>query len=89
MSLDNLHGRSKLTKEALIAFVELCNAVVDAVKEAGPQGAPAGPMYAAFMSVGMSLEQFERMMAALVKSGRLRKSGDLYFYVEQQPGDKP
>lgn len=88
MSLDKLHQYSKLTKEALIAFVELCNAVVDAVKEAGPQGAPAGPMYAAFMSVGMNLEQFERMMAALVKSGRLRKSGDLYFYIPQ-PGDKP
>jgi hypothetical protein len=48
----------------------------------GPQGAPAGPMYAAFMSQGMTLEQFERMMDAIVKSGRLRKQGHLYFYVD-------
>lgn len=80
--LDKLHRNTKLSKEALLAYVQLCNAVVDAVKEAGPQGAPAGPMYAAFMSVGMSLEQFERMMDLLVKSGRLRKSGHLYFYVD-------
>lgn len=81
--LDKLHTSSKLTKEALIAFIELCDAVVDAVKEAGPQGAPAGPMYAAFMSYGMSLEQFQRMMDMLVNAGRLRKQGHLYFYVEQ------
>jgi hypothetical protein len=88
MSHDDLHNRSKLTKEALLAFVQLCDAVVDAVKEAGPQGAPAGPMYAAFMSVGMSLEQFERMMDVLVKAGRLRKQGHLYFYAEPQPETK-
>lgn len=83
--MSDLHNRSKLTKEALIAYMELCLAVIDAVKEAGPQGAPAGPMYAAFMSAGMSLEQFQRMMDGIVRSGRLRKSGDLYFYVEAQP----
>lgn len=87
--LDKLHAQSKLNKEALMAFIQLCDAVCDAVKEAGAQGAPAGPMYAAFMSYGMSLEQFERMMNVLVSAGRLRKSGNLYFYVEQPSGDKP
>lgn len=89
MSLDDLHNKSRITKEALLAYVELCNAVVAAVKDAGPGGAPAGPLYAVMMSTGMRLEQFERMMDLIVQSGRLRKSGHLYFYVEQPTGDKP
>jgi len=79
--MSDLYDQSKVRKEHLIAFVELCETVIAAVQEAGPQGAPAGPIYAACMTVGMSLEQFERLMAVIVRSGRLRKSGDLYFYV--------
>ena len=77
-----LHERSKIRKEQLIAFVELCDAVVSTVKETGPQGAPAGSLYAALMSGGATLQQFEQFMSVLVRAGRLRKSGDLYFYSE-------
>lgn len=60
--------------------IELVNdVVVDTVKEAGPTGAPAGPMYLAFAQAGWSLEAFERMMTALVESGRLTKRGHCYF----------
>lgn len=78
---------TRVTANDLLAFVQLCEAVIDAVKEMGPQGAPAGPLYAAVMTVGMSLEQFERLMDTIVRSGRLRKSGHLYFYVDvtQEP----
>lgn len=80
--MSDLHDQSKLRKESLIALVQLCNAIVDAVKEAGPQGAPAGPLYAALMTAGCTLEHFEYLMGVLVSAGRLRKSGDLYFFVK-------
>lgn len=80
---DTLHRTSQLTKQHFLAYLDLIDAVIDAVKQAGPQGAPAGPMYAAMMTGGVTLEQFEKMMALIVTAGRLRKSGDLYFYVEQ------
>jgi hypothetical protein len=54
--------------------------ILDAVKEGGNRGAPGGVLYAALIG-RISLQQFEQMMAALVKMGKLRKSGDLYFWV--------
>jgi hypothetical protein len=89
MSLDDLHNKSRITKEALVAFLQLVEVVIDRVKDAGPQGAPAGPLYATLMSAGMTLQQFEQMMDAIVKSGRLRKSGHLYFYVDVTQETKP
>jgi hypothetical protein len=63
--------------------VRLLCAVADAleqtVKEAGPDGAPAGPLYLACMEHGCTLGQFEGIMGALVDAGRLRKQGHLYF----------
>lgn len=56
-------------------------AIVETVKEAGTQGTPAGPLYAALMTTGMSLEQFEHIMSALVAGKMLRKSGQLYYYI--------
>lgn len=63
-------------REALLAIVDV---TVEAVRAAGPTGAPAGPMYAAMMAHGCTLTQFEGLMSALVRSGRLRQSGNLYF----------
>ena len=64
------------TAKALLA---ICDAIIETVKDSGSLGAPAGPMYAALMAQGFSLEQYEAIMGALVKAGKLRKSGDLYF----------
>ena len=61
------------------AIKAVCDAILDTVRLAGPLGAPAGPIYAALMAQGFSLEQYEAIMGALVKAGKLRKSGDLYF----------
>jgi len=57
----------------------ICAAIVDAVAEAGPIGAPGGILYCALNSQGMSLDQFNQFMAALVKLGKLRKEGECYF----------
>lgn len=57
-------------------------AVIDAVKAAGPTGAPGGILYAGLMSQGCTLNQFQGLMGMLVKMGKLRQEGDLYFAVE-------
>ena len=54
-------------------------AILDAVKEAGDLGAPGGVLYAALLG-RMSLAQFEQIMAALVRMGKLRREGDLYYW---------
>ena len=66
--------------EALVLLKHTADAVVDTVREA-PQGAPAGPMYAAFVAHGMSLEMFDAITGALVEAGKIRRQGDLFFPV--------
>lgn len=67
-----------MTNEQKTAINQLARAVLGVVKDAGPLGAPAGPMYAAFMHHGVSLAQFEAFMAALVRTGKITKHGDCY-----------
>jgi hypothetical protein len=57
----------------------LMKAVVETVAEADPTiGAPSGPMYAAFMHVGMSLESYQRLMDGIVGAGLISRRGDCY-----------
>jgi hypothetical protein len=67
------------TPEQLRAVAALGNAIVDAVRGAGPLGAPGGVIYAALMGQGCTLERYEQFMAALVRVGRLTKRGECYF----------
>jgi hypothetical protein len=59
----------------------VCGLIVGAVKEAGDLGVPGSLLYAALQTQRISLAQFEQMMAALVRVGKLRKRGDRYFWV--------
>jgi len=68
-----------MTSTQLKALKAICDAVIESVKLAGPLGAPAGTLYAAMMTHGFTLEQFERLMNGLVSAKMLRKSGNLYF----------
>jgi hypothetical protein len=52
--------------------------VLDAVKVAGPQGAPSGLLYAALSSLGCPLAQYNEMMAVLVAVGVLEQHGLCY-----------
>ena len=63
----------------LQAIRAVCDAIVCAVIAAGSNGAPAGPIYAALMTQGCTLEQFNALMSGLVRAGKLRQDGDLYF----------
>jgi hypothetical protein len=81
-NISTIKAAARTRTEALLALLKLTDGLIEIIKDAGPQGAPAGPMYAALMSGGMTLEQFECIMGVLVSAGRLRKQGHLYFFVK-------
>lgn len=62
-------------------MASLCAIIVEAVKDMGAMGAPSGPMYAALMSTGMTLDQYQTIMDGLVSSGKLKRRGHVYFAV--------
>lgn len=63
-------------------LLAMCDAILATVAAADPViGAPGGHIYAALMHVGLTLDQFEQVMALLVKVGKVRKSGQCYFPV--------
>jgi hypothetical protein len=72
-------GRSELRPErdALLVLRRIADAITAVVNEM-PDGAPAGPMYAAVMQ-HLSLDQFEAIMRVLVEAGRITKRGDCYY----------
>ena len=69
---------ANLTNKQIAMIKAIADAIVAAVKEAGPTGAPGGVIYAALMAQGCTLVQFEHLMAALVATGKIRKDGDCY-----------
>ena len=72
-----------ITSEHKTAAVKMvCDAVIESVALAGKMGAPGGSLYAALMVHGFTLAQFEAIMDALVRIGKLRRSGNLYFAKE-------
>ena len=58
---------------------ELLSAIEESIGVAGSAGAPAGVLYSAFMSTGLSLELFNKLLDILVAQGKIRKSGHLLF----------
>ena len=70
-----------MTPNQKVAALRLAlQAILGAVKEAGDLGAPGGVLYAALIG-RISLQRFEQIMTALVRAGKLRRAGDLYFWV--------
>jgi len=61
------------------AIALIVNAVTETIAECGDMGAPGGTIYAALMHYGCTLQQFESLMAALVRLGKVTKRGELYF----------
>jgi hypothetical protein len=69
-----------MTKQQQIAALKAVgDAVIESVAAAGPLGCPGGILYAALMAHGCTLEQFEKLMDALVAIKQLVKRGELYF----------
>jgi hypothetical protein len=67
-----------LTQDQRAAMLTVMRAVIDTVREAGPMGAPGGHIYAALMTQGASLQQYESLMSALVRTGKLARRGQCY-----------
>lgn len=57
---------------------KIADAILAAVAEAGPLGAPGGHLYAALMAHGATLDQYESFMAGLVRAGLVTKRGECY-----------
>jgi len=72
-----------MTDKAIAAWRLVTKAVVETVNEAGPNGAPAGVMYAAFMHAGMSLDTFEQITSLLVKAGVIDRRGNCFYPVKR------
>ena len=70
-----------MTTEQIKVLRAIGDVIVEAVAESGKLGAPGGPIYAALMPLGITLEQYEGIMAGLVGARKLRKQGQLYFAV--------
>lgn len=73
------------TPEQLRAIKAVADAIVDAVRAAGSMGAPGGVIYAALMGHGCTFNQYQQFMGALVRTGKLRQRGDLYFIKGAKP----
>ena len=69
------------TAEQKRALIVIVSAITETIKEAGELGAPGGVLYAALMSQGCTLNQFESIIGALVRLGRITKDGDCYHFV--------
>ena len=71
-----------MTIEQIRALRAIAAAIIETVRDADKRnpaiGAPAGPMYAALMTQGCTLHQFDQIMAGLVNAGMLTKSGHCY-----------
>jgi len=67
-----------MTSSQIAAIRAIADAIVDAVKAAGPTGAPGGVLYAALMAQGCTYNQFTSLMSALVSAGKLTKDGHVY-----------
>lgn len=70
-----------MNQQQIQAVRAIAGAIVESVKEMGEGGAPSGPMYAAFMGK-LTLEQYQQIMDTLVRAGRLRQEGHVYYFVK-------
>ncbi len=52
-------------------------AIRDTVTAAGDMGAPSGHVYAALMTHGCTLDQYNQIISAMTRTGMIRQSGNL------------
>ena len=67
------------------------NVALGSLKEAGTQGIPSGHLYAAFMTKGMNLDQYNKLESMLTKVFKINKSSYLLTWTKESEellGDK-
>ncbi len=62
------------------AVVQLCMAIIEAVKEADGMGLPSGPMYAALMGK-VSLEEYYKLIGLCKATGLIEERGHCFYYI--------
>jgi hypothetical protein len=72
---------AKTAEKAMKMMVALSKVVEETVIEAGPDGAPSGPVYAALMTVGVTLPVYESIVDALIGLGKIRRSNHVLYAV--------
>ena len=70
------------TKEQMVAAVMIVKAVGDAIRDLG--NVPSGHLYSE-LSGRMDINTYERIIATLVRTGLVRKSGHVLHWVEPAP----
>lgn len=58
-----------MTPEQIKAAQRIGLIVLEAIRDAGPMGAPSGVLYAALMGQGCTLSQYQSLMAPLERRG--------------------
>lgn len=66
--------------DAIVAAAQMVQALIETSKEAGPMGAPLGPMYAAFMERGCSLNLFNILVDIAERTGKVTRSHNCLVY---------
>jgi hypothetical protein len=56
-------------------------AILETIREAGPEGCPSGPLYAASMTKGMTLEQYNAIIDALLTLQVITRSNHVLYAV--------
>jgi len=59
----------------------IATALVGTIQDMGRDGMHSGRLYMACNHYGVTLDQYEMIMSALVNTGLIRKSGHVYYYV--------
>ena len=70
---------SMVTKNEINGAIEILKVCFEAIQAHGSAGMPAGHLYAALMGHGCDLPKYQKIEATLMKSGLVRKQGDLLF----------
>ena len=63
-----------MNKDQIKAFLLLVETLREAIEASGPNGIPAGHLYAAVMAHGVSLAVFEKCIGLLVDAKRVTRA---------------
>jgi hypothetical protein len=74
-----------MTQTHIQALRAIAASIQEAIEVAGPNGAPGGILYAALMSAGCSLNQFQQIMSGLERAGYVARDGECYTNVKRMP----
>ena len=61
------------------AINTVVRAVLETIQEMGTDGAPSGVLFAALQTQGCTLSQFQSLMGALERAGKVALRYDCYF----------